>query len=71
MPLIRSAKFESDGKGELVPIDELKNSVIRAIDILINNLNRDSNNSHSDSDVRLIETLNQARIILENKRSNN
>ena len=71
MPLIRSAKFESDGKGELVPIDELKNSVIRAIDILINNLNRDSNNSHSDSDVRLIEILNQARIILENKRSNN
>jgi hypothetical protein len=71
MPLIRSAKFESDGKGELVPIDELKNSVIRAIDILINNLNRDSNNSHSDSVVRLIETLNQARIILENKRSNN
>jgi hypothetical protein len=71
MPLIRSAKFESDGKDELVPIDELKNSVIRAIDILMNNLNRDSNNSHSDSDVRLIETLNQARIILENKRSNN
>jgi hypothetical protein len=72
MPLVRAAKLESEGKGELVPIDELKNSVIRAIGILINNLNHNNNNSsHSDLDVRLIEILNQARIILEIKRSNN
>ena len=71
MPLVRAAKLESDGKSELVPIDELKNSVIRAIGILINNLNHNNNSSHSDLDVRLIEILNQARIILENKRSNN
>jgi DNA repair exonuclease SbcCD ATPase subunit len=81
MPLIRAAKFESDGKSELVSIDELKPSVIRAIDILINNLNHNNtinntinnnnNNRHLDSDVRLIEILNQARIALENKRSDN
>jgi hypothetical protein len=77
MPLIRAAKFESDGKSELVSIDELKPSVIRAIDILINNLNHNNtinnnnNNRHPDSDVRLIEILNQARIALENKRSDN
>ena len=83
MPLIRAAKFESDGKSDLVSIDELKSSVIRAIDILINNLNHNNtitnnnntnnNNSrrHADSDVRLIEILNQARIALENKRSDN
>jgi hypothetical protein len=83
MPLIRAAKFESDGKSDLVSIDELKSSVIRAIDILINNLNHNNtinnininnnNNSsrHPDSDVRLIEILNQTRIALENKRSDN
>jgi hypothetical protein len=79
IPLIRAAKFESDGNGELVPIDELKTSVIRAIDILIDNLNRNidnkkkknnNNGSHPDSD-GLIEILNQTRITLENKRSDN
>jgi hypothetical protein len=76
IPLIRAAKFESDGNGELVPIDELKPSVIRAIDILIDNLNhsidnKNNNGSHPDSDVKLIEILNQTRITLENKRSDN
>jgi cell division septum initiation protein DivIVA len=77
IPLIRAAKFESDGNGELVPIDELKISVIRAIDILIDNLNHNidnkknnNNGSHPDSD-GLIEILNQTRITLENKRSDN
>jgi hypothetical protein len=79
IPLIRAAKFESDGNGELVPIDELKTSAIRAIDILIDNLNHNIDNkkknnndgSHPDSDVRLIEILNRTRITLENKRSDN
>lgn len=80
IPLIRAAKFESDGNGELVPIDELKTSVIKAIDILIDNLNHNIDNkkkknnndgSHPDSDVRLIEILNRTRITLENKRSDN
>lgn len=80
IPLISAAKFESDGNGELVPIDELKTSVIKAIDILIDNLNHNIDNkkkknnndgSHPDSDVRLIEILNRTRITLENKRSDN
>jgi hypothetical protein len=77
IPLIRAAKFESDGNGELVPIDELKPSVIKAIDILIDNLNHsidnknNNNGMHPDSDVKLIEILNQTRITLENKRSDN